>query len=524
MNTALISNHWTNTPPCPDYLTGAEKTTWKYSTPDGADRLFRQKIFNRLPSSLATGLAKSYTERAESQGLAAANRSLLKTTEVLDHSAAIRLHSGFTELKDYARSKAKACERYKTRQAMNRICLNSGIKPPDKRYSDIGATKRMTDPVWWQRRLKKDVLRRFEAVSIHACLVNKRKAPYLSDYTFRQVKENVRQNRLFLESIEATNELGDSFTLAELHDKSIGNLTNRRSELMCRIYGMEKLAKEIGYVADFYTLTCPSRMHACVSASGDQNPKYDGTTPVEAQRYLTKLFSQIRAAYTRRGLEIFGLRVVEPHHDETPHWHILVFIHPDQQPILRKLFKGYALKESPDEPGAQKYRFKYVEIDSSKGSATGYIIKYISKNIDGHGVDLDSHGNKASEAAERIQAWKTTWGIRQFQFFGGPPVGVWRELRRIDYELIGDLEDARQAADAGDWCSYVKGQGGPFVSRESLRIRTFSKWSDLLGRYGEPIGDQLLGITNGVIEIVTRLHEWIFSKRAVDCAPLEYCQ
>lgn len=94
--------------------------------------------------------------------------------------------------------------------------------------------------------------------------------------------------------------------------------------------------------------------------------------------------------------------------------------------------KRYCFEEDGDEKGALKHRFEIVEIDPNKGSATGYIAKYISKNIDGKDLDEGVYGENPIVAAQRVETWASIWAIRQFQQIDGAQVSIWRELRPLD--------------------------------------------------------------------------------------------
>ena len=226
-----------------------------------------------------------------------------------------------------------------------------------------------------------------------------------------------------------------------------------------------------------------------VHNSGKANNKYDRTTPKQAQTYLTNQWAKTRSQLDKLNIDYFGFRVVEPHHDGTPHWHLLIFMKTTQQEQLRLTIKHYALQFDGDEKGAQKYRFKVEPICKSKGSAIGYIAKYISKNIDGYGVSEDTYGKPANTSALRICEWSSLWGIRQFQQFGGPPVTIWREARRLALTEQVNITSVWIAADKGDWCEFIEALGGVHVKRKDLPVTIVKEFIETEGEYWEPIGE-----------------------------------
>jgi hypothetical protein len=209
---------------------------------------------------------------------------------------------------------------------------DSGIVPaePSSKTGLDGAIRRMCDDRWWRRRLKWAETRAIESAAIEIGLVHKKSEIYVSTENLLRRREQQRRNRNLMETLQVVNELGEAFNLQEVIDGSLSNPVLRRNELMARLAGYELYGKQHGYEALFLTLTCPSRFHARYGKSGDPNPQYDGSRPSDGQIYLNRVWSRARAAMARQGVDLFGIRIAEPHHDGTPHWHILVFLRPDQ--------------------------------------------------------------------------------------------------------------------------------------------------------------------------------------------------
>lgn len=385
------------------------------------------------------------------------------------------------------------------------------------------ALAKLSDDSWWQNKLKRQWSFQREHLAIAAGQVQKSASPYASRTCVGEWREQKRKNREWLKNQCIENvDTGEQFELVLQVDKSNANPAIRRCELMIRMRGFEDIANEYGYVGAFITLTAPSKYHA-VHAKGGFVKNWNGGTPRDAQRYLCKVWAKIRAKLNREGIKIFGFRVAEPHHDGTPHWHILVFMLPENKDKVRDIMYSYALEEDGSEQGAQYARFKFENIEKEKGSATGYIAKYISKNIDGYQLDNevdDETGQNLKEMAKNVTAWASRWGIRQFQQIGGAPVTVWRELRRLGSQKVESpaIDPVLAAADAGDWAAYTQLQGGAMVQRKDLRVRI--SYEEAQNQFEEDV-KKIKGVFSPIVGaasfICTRLINWaIVSKNRSD--------
>lgn len=421
------------------------------------------------------------------------------------------------------------------RLALAALCDAQGVVYPCP-DDDAQAWARLLDEQFWVRALRKEFGRRFEATAIKLGLVGERIDPYITrESAARQAARNEANQKRLEETEIICEETGQKMPLAQAAKAGMGNLVNRRNELMTRIRGFEEIATGLKHRALFITITAPSKYHA---GRYGTNANYAGLSPRDAQAYLVEVWARIRAQFKRDGVSPYGFRVAEPHTDGCPHWHLLLFVPRKQVKTLKDTIKAYGLAEDGDEPGAKKQRIKIVSIESGKGTAAGYIAKYIAKNIDGRTVGGDAIAHKAhgeTDAgqlggvtraiestqfdgrtfipAERVRFWAQTHGIRQFQQIGGAPVGIWRELRRVQADalagapqVVQDAWKACQKVDSGekdadgkpvmiqaDWAAYVKAQGGPDCGRDAA-IQLWKRVLVVDGRYGRYEAEKPCGV------------------------------
>ncbi|NVK44443.1 MAG: replication endonuclease [Oceanospirillaceae bacterium] len=488
---------------------------------------------------IAADLAAEYRRVLTKQNAEAA-LSRLSEIDTLLTCGDLNLSSNNTELREYADNLANQVRDAASSEShllafakAKRLIEKHDIDTPDTAdlYSIIN---RALDPIWWFRKFKHKRNTRLEQIQRDLGAINKQKSLYCSRFNASEKAFQDNLNKTILESRILKNSHGQSYSVAELAAKTTANPEIRRAELMVRLKGFEEVADLRGDSADFITLTTSSRMHAYLH-NGKLNPEYDGTTPKQASNYLCNQWAKIRAELAKKRIQCYGFRVAEPHHDGTPHHHYLLFTPKSDREELLNIFSRYAFQDSPNEKGARKHRLKVESIDKNKGGATSYIAKYISKSIDGYGVGNDLHNLNSNDSSHQIRTWASTWRIRQFQQVGGPPVTVWRELRKLN-EGFGFLTgNAWYAADSSNWAAFVLAMGGPTVKRKDLPIKPEYGFLDSVdtetgeeirtrhNRYGEVIRPPVSGlrISHSNIVIPTKINRWHESKSLMALEPVE---
>jgi len=481
---------------------------------------FEEDCLSGWPKELSLWAREAAEEKALKTSRIEGNLWLGETSDALNDTLR-RIPFDLIESEHAIREKAarlaKRCARSTNLDWMRKTAVGYGVSPPDPTvYSRAGQRRRLECPRWWRRKIRHHFGRVAEDALRSAGMVRSGLTPYISKFSLRRRKQ---QKYLFLRAVESTtlvSDNGDEIGLSDAIGSSIANPKNRRTELMVRIKGLEQLSKHRSDVAVFYTLTAPSAFHA-QREKGGQNPRHGGQSAKDAMQWLTRQWARARTALHRKQILIYGFRVTEPHHDGTPHFHLLLFMPREHSETVLSTLRHYWLQEFGEEPGANLRRVVAKEIDCNKGSAIGYVAKYIAKNIDAVGVEDDHEVQlPATETAELVDAWAATNGLRQFQQIGGPPITIWRELRRLRQSIPHrSIEVVRAAANASDYAAFVNALGG-IESGRQIPIKLWKERSRQVTRYDEPRGPVVIGVKLETVFCRTREQVWRVRWGAVD--------
>tara|TARA_R110002094_G_scaffold9557_2_gene19029 strand:+ start:1410 stop:2984 length:1575 start_codon:yes stop_codon:yes gene_type:complete len=367
------------------------------------------------------------------------------------------------------------------------IALSLGITACDGK-SIRGKLKRYSDCKWWFGKIKPIYNRSIESVMRYINVIWKGFQVYVSDRFLTLRRENKKRNEIYLKSLIALKDSNEEIELSKISGSSLSNQNNRVAELKARIAGFEKYADKFGYKADLITVTAPSRFH-CVNKNGKSNVQWDESSVKTIHKYFTDLWDCVISKFHRDNIQVNGFRVVEPHHDGTPHWHFILFTKPEHRELASNIIHKYFLKDSPFEKGASEHRVVVKDLDQKK--KRNFKGSYILKGID---LSPKNKSQKKLENSERMNAWGCLWGIRQFYQFGGPSVNLWREARRIAQNSKVNDNPIWQSVLNGDWCEFIEICGGLNISKGDRKIKIFKEFDETLNSYGEEKGYVISGL------------------------------
>lgn len=400
-------------------------------------------------------------------------------------------------------------------QKLHDICATYNVRYPSE-FSREQILPRLQDSAWWVRRLRAVHVRDVESLAIKAGAVSKKAHLYISEDTLiARAAQKKRNIEMMQDTVLRNTKTGEEMKLADIANAGMSALHVRHAELITRIKGFESLANKYKHASEFITITCPSRMHA-VTKEGKINPHYDGTKPDDAQKYLVKHWARVRAKLARDGIRVYGLRVAEPHHDATPHWHVILFYENalNVKYAIRAAMvehfihdEGFELLNAAQKKARLKNGVQFVSIDPAKGSAVGYVMKYVTKNLGGKN-DLSAdeslnEGESTKSLWSRVEAWAACWKIRQFQQIGGHFVGVWRELRRVDESAALTANERllmlwktaqRKESDLASFEFYIERMGGLKTPARKSTYAVVVDFVTIRGRYGENVVPKPLGV------------------------------
>lgn len=387
-------------------------------------------------------------------------------------------------IKSRAQLSANTCMQKGTlAQKLDMATRHGCTLPKGQRVTKWSLIARLHSPDWWEGQYRRLWPRQRENMMRDLGLVSAHRALYVSDIAMEGYRLHVLAMQQACAQMDLFNiDTGEVIPLAGIRERSMANPKNRNTEMMVLARGLEEYATAAGHSCVMVTATTPSRFHAVHSESGERNDKYDGSTVRDAQQWLCDQWAMARAALGRRGIRIYGWRVAEPHHDGTPHWHLIVYADQADTAAVTDILRAVWLSDSGDEPGAQLRRINFTQCEAGKAGGPGYLGKYIAKNMEGAAASAfdaesldESAGATIETARERAVCWSRVHGIRQFQGFGQPLKSLWRECRRLQgISAEHPMQSLHLAATGGDGarvnpCLYLTELKGHTQWRECSR-------------------------------------------------------
>lgn len=352
------------------------------------------------------------------------------------------------------------------------------IKQKERFYSSTVKVNEIRTNRALKARFGKEILRQQESLSYHLGKIHSNKQIYCSDNIAKSHNQKLKNHAEYFRNVFIHNKnTGSSFCLMDVVEKQLSNRTN---EDYAFTKALEEVAEKQGLDWGFFTFTADSEFHINPK-NGNKN--WNGMLPNETHKEMMEQWRKLHRLLNKYGVRFSGLRVVEPHKDGTPHIHFIAYYHKDDEAFIletiKKYFPNFMSKKNPDGTYGD-----FMKGDKTQAMFSSYVFKYIKK----HAKSFEERA--ITNPSLRVEAWRSLWDIRAFQWFGIPSKTLYRKLQKsqdLETEDKG-LIQLQQVARACKTTEYLVMNGGlttqnkhrPFklLRKEVLTPEgTFKEWN-----------------------------------------------
>lgn len=388
---------------------------------------------------------------------------------------------------------------------------------------------RCCNAAFWRRALVTRVARAREQVFLRLGLVGEHLEKYASDSNIDAREFQLRAQQNWMNNTFLTPKKKEGSTDEGAPDVSRIPLVNviqtpeaRFAKLYSFLKAMEILGEESNLSSAMLTITLEPQWHS--------NPcrgtkKWNGKSPREAHQSFCKRWQAIVRDLHRKNIRLSGLRVVEPHLDACPHYHIWLLYRPEHEAQIMlgimQYFPDRLKVVTADRSPANEVTHKRViyinrsklvrraplpctvktrsQVEFSKINpyvckGAGYVTKYLMMtlpvNFEGGEMvgslrNEDSDSSKKSGSLERVDSYRSIWGMNRGQLFGvAKCLTVWDQLRKMTSapdnwrlknlwaKARGGIKEGRIEKGAGvrgDAVAFLKALGGLDAARNGKK-------------------------------------------------------
>jgi len=352
------------------------------------------------------------------------------------------------------------------------------IKQKERLYSSTINVNKIRTNRALRAKFAKEILRQQETFAYHLGIVRSGKQIYCSDNIAKSHNLKLKSHAKYFRNVFIHNkDTGSSFSLMDVVEKQ---LSNRSNEDYAFTKALEEVAEKQGLDWGFFTFTADSEFHINPK-NGKKN--WNGMLPNETHKEMMGQWRKLHRLLNKYGIRFSGLRVVEPHKDGTPHIHFIAYYHKDDEAFIletiKKYFPNFMSKKNSDGTYGD-----FMKGDKTQAMFSSYVFKYIKK----HAKSFEERA--INNPSLRVEAWRSLWDIRAFQWFGIPSKTLYRKLQKskdLETEDKG-LIQLQEVARACKTTEYLVMNGGlttqnkhrPFklLRKEVLTPEgTFKEWN-----------------------------------------------